>query len=280
MKIDAHHHLWQYEESEYSWITNEKNILRRDFLPKLLKAELARTQIDATIAMQARQSLEETTWLLEQCEDYPWIIGIVGWVPFTHVKVEKHLEKFSKEFNCLGMRHRMVIEKDSRYMLRDDFNRGISLLKQFNLSFDLEIHASQLPTAREFVDRHPEQIFILNHMANPAIREKAFEDWDIEIRKLAERENVFCKLSGLATQCKWHMWTENDLKPYIETALEAFGPQRLIFGSDWPICLLSSQYERWVRAAQKLISTLSPVEKAQIMGETALAAYGLEVEES
>jgi L-fuconolactonase len=231
MRIDAHQHFWRYSQEEYGWINDEMATIRRDFLPGDLLPLLKDAGIDATVAVQAHQSIEETEWLLELAGANPWIAGVVGWVPLVNSRVEESLEKLSADAKLKGIRHVLQGEADE-YMLRENFNAGVTLLRKYALTYDVLVLQHQLPAAIQFVDRHPEQPFVLDHLAKPLIAAHELDPWRKNIREFARRPHVMCKLSGLVTEADFHAWTADDLLPYVETVLEAFGPQRLLFGSD------------------------------------------------
>jgi L-fuconolactonase len=276
MMIDSHHHLWKYSAAEYDWISPQMQALRRDFLPEDLERVMHHFGIEGTVAVQARQTLEETSWLLQLADGHPLIRGIVGWVPLTDgAGVKKHLEKFAANPKLRGVRHVVQDEPDARFLLRRDFNEGVRELRAFELRYDILIFERHLPAAIEFVDRHPNQIFILDHIAKPRIKEKVLSPWDRNMRELAKRRNVYCKLSGMVTEADPARWTAESLQPYIDVALGAFGPARLMYGSDWPVMLLASEYARWFGTVQNAIAKLSKSEQARIMGGTAAEAYGL-----
>ena len=276
MMIDSHHHLWKYSAAEYDWISPQMQALRRDFLPEDLERVMHHFGIERTVAVQARQTLEETSWLLQLADGHPLIRGIVGWVPLTDgAGVKKHLEKFAANPKLRGVRHVVQDEPDARFLLRRDFNEGVRELRALKLRYDILIFERHLPAAIEFVDRHPNQIFILDHIAKPRIKEKVLSPWDRNMRELAKRRNVYCKLSGMVTEADPARWTAESLQPYIDVALGAFGPARLMYGSDWPVMLLASEYARWFGTVQNAIAKLSKSEQARIMGGTAAEAYGL-----
>ena len=276
MMIDSHHHLWKYSAAEYDWISPQMQALRRDFLPEDLERVMHHFGIEGTVAVQARQTLEETSWLLQLADGHPLIRGIVGWVPLTDgAGVKKHLEKFAANPKLRGVRHVVQDEPDARFLLRRDFNEGVRELRALKLRYDILIFERHLPAAIEFVDRHPNQIFILDHIAKPRIKEKVLSPWDRNMRELAKRRNVYCKLSGMVTEADPARWTAESLQPYIDVALGAFGPARLMYGSDWPVMLLASEYARWFGTVQNAIAKLSKSEQARIMGGTAAEAYGL-----
>lgn len=274
--IDAHHHLWKYSAAEYGWITPQMPAIRRDFLPAQLEELMHHFGIEGTVAVQARQTLEETTWLLSLAEKHPLIRGVVGWVPLTEgAGVKRHLERFAGNHGLRGVRHVIHDEADPRYILRDDFNAGVRALREFGLRYDILIFERHLPAAIEFVDRHPNQVFILDHVAKPRIKERVLSPWDRNMRELAKRQNVYCKLSGMATEADLERWTPQDLQPYIDVAIAAFGPRRLMYGSDWPVLLLAGDYARWFGTVSNAISKLSKAEQERIMGGTAAEAYGI-----
>jgi L-fuconolactonase len=274
--IDAHHHLWKYSAAEYGWISPEMKALRRDFLPEDLEKLMHHFGIAGTVAVQARQSLEETGWLLDLASRHEIIRGVVGWVPLTDgAKVRPHLERFAANRKLRGVRHVIQDEADPRYILREDFNAGVKMLPEFGLRYDILIFERHLPAAIQFVDRHPKQVFILDHVAKPRIRERIRSPWDRNMRELAKRPNVYCKLSGMVTEADHQRWTPADLQPYLDVALASFGPKRLMYGSDWPVMLLAGDYVRWYDVVRRAIEKLSAVEQERIMGGTAIEAYGL-----
>jgi L-fuconolactonase len=274
MKIDAHHHFWKYSAAEYGWIDDTMSFLRRDFFPPDLEKEIREAGIDGVVTVQAQQTLAETSWLLRMAAQNSFIKGVVGWVPLTEPSVSKELESFAEEPRLRAVRHVIQSEPDG-FLLRKDFNSGVSILRQMGLAYDLLIHERQLPEAILFVDRHPQQVFVLDHLAKPRIKAQLLEPWRQNLRELARRENVFCKISGLVTEADFLTWTEGQLRPYFETALEAFGPDRLMFGTDWPVCLVACSYRQWCDIVDRLTTALSPAERAQIFGGTAERAYHL-----
>ncbi len=274
-RIDAHHHLWKYDAPQYPWISENMDVLQRDFLVHHLEGVLSESGIDGAVSVQARQTLAETRWLLELAHRHDSIRGVVGWVALTDPKVGHDLEHFATHPKLKSVRHVLHDEPDDLYILREDFNGGIKLLKDFGLRYDLLIFERHLPQTIQFVDRHPNQIFILDHIAKPQIKEGVISPWRENITELARRENVFCKLSGLVTEANWQSWTEADLDPYLQIVLKAFGPDRVIFGSDWPVILLGSSYKRWVDIVQRAISHLSEYEQERIWGKTATEVYRL-----
>ncbi len=275
MKIDAHHHFWKYNEKEYGWMNDRMARIRRDFLPADLKREIDRAGIDGVVSVQARQILEETRFLLAHARRHDFIKGVVGWVPLIAPQVRDAIAEFSGAEKLKGYRHVLHDEEDDRYMLREDFNAGIEAVTEANLIYDILIFEKHLPQTIQFVDRHPNQAFVVDHIAKPRIRDGYLSPWQSLIVELARRENVYCKISGMATEADWQSWTEAELKPYLDTVVEAFGPQRLMFGSDWPVCLLAVEYARWHEIVAEYVATLTADEQARILGGTAVEAYKL-----
>jgi L-fuconolactonase len=275
MRIDSHHHFWRYDATEYDWIGDSMSAIRRDYLPADLEPEIRAAGIDGVISVQVRQTIEETRWLLALANEHEFIRGVVGWVPLADPAIGQHLDALADEAKLKGVRHIVQGEPDENFILGDDFNRGVAALKDYKLAYDVLIYERRLPQAIVFVDRHPQQVFILDHLAKPRVKENELEPWRTNIRRLAERENVYCKLSGLVTEADWQHWTEPQLLPYLETVVDAFGPRRLMFGSDWPVSLLATSYRGWHDLVARLCSRLSANEQARTFGETAAEAYRL-----
>lgn len=274
MRVDAHQHFWRYTGEEFGWITDAMSAIRRDFLPGDLVPLLDQADVDATVAVQARQSMEETQWLLDLAEEQEWIGGVVGWVQLTDPRVELTLEQLSENAKLKGVRHVLQGEPDE-YMARADFNAGVALLRRFSLAYDVLVLEHQLPAAIKFVDRHPRQAFVLDHVAKPRIGARELEPWATHIREMARRPHVVCKLSGMVTEADFEAWTVEDLKPYVGTVLEAFGPGRLLFGSDWPVCTVAASYSRWLAVIEECVSGLSEHEQKMILGRNAIDIYRL-----
>jgi len=274
-RIDSHHHLWKYSPADYPWISEEMKPIRKDFLVPELTHAIEAANINGVVTVQARQSLVETDWLLELAYRNDFMRGIVGWVPLTDPAVGSHLEKYWHYPKLKAVRHVLQDEPDDFYILREDFNRGVSQLEDVGLRYDILIFERHLPQTIKFVDRHPTQIFILDHIAKPDIKSRVLSPWREHMRELARRENVYCKLSGMVTEADWNTWTENDLRPYIDVVLECFGPRRLMFGSDWPVSLLACGYEKWIEVVERATASLSASEKERLFGGTAKDAYRL-----
>ncbi len=275
MIIDSHHHFWTYDPVTYDWIDDSMATLRRDFLPDDLRATLGEAGVGRAVSVQARQSLEETRWLCELAQASPDLIaGVVGWVDLSAADVGEQIAAVSSP-SLVGLRHVLQGEPDERYMLRDDFQRGLRAVREAGLVYDILIYERHLPQTIELVDAHPEQAFVLDHIAKPRIGANELEPWRQNIRSLAERPNVVCKLSGLVTEAGFQAWTEDQLRPYLETVLETFGPARLMFGSDWPVCLVATEYSRWLEIVRRAIGDLSHSEQAAVLGQNAARVYRL-----
>jgi L-fucono-1,5-lactonase len=277
-RIDAHHHFWGYTPAEYGWINDQMRLLRRDFLPVDLKPLLDRAGVRGAIAVQARQTLEETRWLLSLAEETAgatWMKGVVGWAPIAVPEFPEVLADLKQNEKLKGLRHLIQDEPDNQFILNDAFNRGIRALQGTGLVYDIVIHARHLPHTLRFVSRHPDQSFVLDHCAKPPILSGEMEPWTTYIRELATRPNVCCKLSGLPTEAEWQQWTSASLEPYWRVVLEAFGPSRLLFGSDWPVSLLATSYQRWIDTVMEWIAPLSASEQDAIWSGTASRIYSL-----
>lgn len=274
-RIDAHHHLWHYTPDQFEWIDDRMKLLRRDFLPTDLKKELLLAGITDSVAVQARQSLEETDWLLSLADQFAFLRGVVGWAPIAAENFPLELERLSSNTKLKGLRHVIQDEPDQDYILDEAFNRGIAAMQGSGLAYDILIFERHLPAAIQFVDRHPQQVFILDHAAKPRIRDQVFEPWRQNMTELARRENVYCKLSGMVTEADWSTWSADCLRPFVDVVLDAFGPQRLMMGSDWPVCLLATSFRGWMNTLDDMLNGLSSGERERIFGETAIEAYRL-----
>jgi L-fuconolactonase len=276
--IDAHHHLWHYSAIEYEWIDDSMAALRRDFLPAEFIDELANAGIDGAVTVQARQTLEETRWLLELASKHEKIRGVVGWAPIASPDLATSLDTLAADPKLVGLRH--VVQAEPPGFLEDAaFNRGIRALHGTGLVYDLLIVEHQLDEAIRFVDHHPQQVFVLDHIAKPKIAAGEIEPWRTRIRELSKRSNVCCKVSGMVTEDSWSHWSIKSLQPYLDTVVSAFGPDRLMAGSDWPVCLLASGYAQWWQVLRNYFADFSDAERANIFGATATRIYNLENKE-
>ncbi len=276
MVIDSHQHFWKYNKAEYGWISEELTVLKRDFLPVDLKPLMAKNTIDGCIAVQARQTIEETEWLLEISDANSAVKGVVGWVPLCTSECSASLDRFSESSNLVGVRHVIHDEVDDDFILRRDFNEGIRELGSRKLVYDILIFEKHLPQTIQFVDQHPNLKFVVDHIAKPKICASKFDSaWAENILELSKRTNVACKLSGMVTEVIDSKWDSHLLKPYFDTVLEAFGPDRLMAGSDWPVCLLRAEYTQWHQTIRSMIKSLSEDEQSNILGLNACRIYNI-----
>jgi L-fuconolactonase len=269
MHIDAHQHFWIYDPREYEWIDETMTPLRRDFLPANLRQELEREGFQGSVAVQARQSLRETRSLLDFATQSPFILGVVGWVDLRSPQAGADLKQLAQNPKLVGIRHIVQSEPDDRFLLQSDFLRGISLLGQFDLAYDILIYPKHLTVAAEFVRRFPEQRFVLDHMAKPEIRSGKINQWKKGIAELAAYPNVYCKLSGLVTEADCNRWKPEDMRPYLDAAFEYFEANRLMIGSDWPVCTLAGSYSQVMGLVKEYLSGHSEQEREAVLGGNA-----------
>ena len=272
MVVDAHVHFWEYDRKRDTWMDDMK-ILQQDYLPQTLQPTLKRNDVDGVIAVQASQAELETHFLVELAKTHSFIKGVVGWVNLRDEKINERLEYFSQYPVIKGWRHVLQGEPDN-FMLEPEFLRGIKALQPFGYTYDILIYHHQLRAALELVAQVPEQPFIIDHCAKPNIAEKKINEWGRLMREMATQENVYCKLSGLFTEAKWKQWSAAEFYPYLDIAFDAFGTDRLLFGSDWPVMLASGIYVQWKSLLEKYMENLPLEEKAKVMGENAERFYG------
>lgn len=274
MRIDSHHHLWDFSPEQYEWIPPESS-LAQDYVGSDIAAVSEASGIDKTVVVQARQNLDETQALLDIAENSDVVAAVVGWLPLADPAIGGMLDQWADEKLLRSLRHVIQGEPDG-FMDGEAFNAGVAELKLRNFVYDILILGRQLKESIRFVDRHPEQPFVLDHVAKPTIQADSFDRvWETDIRELAKRENVTCKVSGMATEVRDAEWSVETLRPYFDVVLEAFGPQRLMFGTDWPVCRLKVEHGDWVSMAETLVEPLSDAEKTAFWSETAEKAYGL-----
>ncbi len=276
MKIDTHQHFWSYNDRDYVWMSAAMGKLRRDHLPKDLLPLIEAAGIDATVAVQARQCLEESTWLLELADEYTFIRAVVGWVDLCGEDVVDQLERLAQHPKLRGIRHVIHDEPDDEFMLRKAFLNGLRQLNRFELTYDLLLFPRHLPIACNLVKRFPDQPFVLDHIAKPPVRAGEMAPWTTDLKRLADFPNVFCKISGLVTEGNWNSWRAQDFEPYLEVVLNAFGPQRLMLGSDWPVCTLAADYASVIELEVDYIAKLSVDEQRAILEENAIKFYSLQ----
>lgn len=274
MRIDSHQHFWRYSAEHYPWIQPDWPI-RRDFLPADLEPLITEAGLDGCIAVQARQTLEETRWLLELAGEAPIIKGVVGWVDLRSPMIDQQLESLARHPKLVGVRHVVQDEPDDDFMLGQEFQRGIAALKAFGLTYDILIYPRQLPAAIKLVEKFPDQPFVLDHLAKPLIKNAGIDPWREHIQMLASFPNCCCKVSGLVTEADWTGWQAADFKPYLEVIGAAFGVDRLMYGSDWPVCLLAGSYERVLGLAADFAKHFSTADVAKFFGGNAAKFYCL-----
>ncbi len=276
MKIDSHQHFWDYNPEEYPWMQGEKmNPIRRNFGPGDLWAEQERVGLDGSIAVQARQSLKESRWLLELAQNDSRLKGVVGWVDLRGPSLEAELEELSPNKKFVGVRHVVHDEPDDQFMLRPEFLRGIGKLHGYGMTYDLLLFPKHLPVAVEVVKQFPEQPFVLDHIAKPFIKDGGMSPWYRDIAELASFPNVYCKVSGMVTEAAWRAWNKRDFRPYLDIVFDAFGEDRLMFGSDWPVCLLGGDYAEVVQLVTDYLGDRGAETIEKVMGSNAARFYGV-----
>lgn len=277
MKIDAHQHFWQHSlPFDYSWQDAEPLApIRRDYLPEDLAPLIRDVGVERTVFVQTQHNVEENRWVLGLAEQHDFIAGVVGWVDLASEACEEQLLEFKDHPKFVGIRHITQDEPDDDFIIRPEVRRGLGVLQKHGVPFDLLFYVKHLQHAATLAREFPELPMVVDHLAKPRIKDAALDDWIDNFRAAAQFPNVFCKLSGMVTEADWQHWKPADLKPYVETALECFGPERCMYGSDWPVCELAGSYQQ-VHAA--LVETLGPLGQAEseaIFGGTATAFYGL-----
>lgn len=271
--IDAHQHYWRYDPAEYGWIDDSMRAIRRDFLPADARCVMDRAGVTGSIAVQARQTIAETRWLLDLATAHPHIRGVVGWIDLQE-DVDAQLAQFEGDPALVGIRHIVQGEPDG-FLERPAFLRGMQRLERFGVVYDILVYARQLPAAVTFARRFPGQRFVLDHAGKPEIRGREFREWHRHITELAALPHVSCKLSGLVTEADWGTWTPADVRPYLDAALNAFGPARVMMGSDWPVCLVAASYADAVKLVADALTDYSEDERRQVLGGNALRLYNL-----
>lgn len=274
MTIDSHQHFWRYTPAEYPWIKPEWPI-RRDFLPSDLAPLLRAAGLDGCVAVQAQQTVAEARWLLSLADVHPFIKGVVGWVDLQSDRVEEQLAELARHPRFVGVRHVVQDEPDDNFILRPAFQRGIGRLRQFNLAYDLLVFPKQLPAAIQLVANFPEQRFVLDHIAKPPIAAGGISPWREQLRELAKAPNVWCKVSGMVTEAKWDGWRAEGFRPYLDVVFAAFGAERLMFGTDWPVCTLAGSYEQVHGLAADYTQALTAEARAKFFGGNAAEFYRL-----
>ncbi len=277
MIIDAHHHLWKFNKSDYPWMDESMSVLQKDYMPADLEPQLAVGGVTGTIAVQARQKLEETAWLLDMAGRYPFIKGVVGWVDICSENLTRQLDEYSGHPLLVGVRHVIQDEPDEDFMLRPAFIRGMEKLVHHNLTYDLLILPKHLTKAVDLVSLFPDQRFALDHLAKPHIKEGTLDPWREDMAELAIHPNVWCKISGMVTEAHPEQWQYEDFLPYLDTVLELFGPDRLMLGSDWPVCRMAAEYEQVMDIPMRYFQGMGPVEKEKIFRLNCIECYELSI---
>lgn len=275
MIIDSHQHFWKYNPQKHAWIDDEMSVIRRDFLPSYLESVFTDHGVDGCVAVQADQTLQETDFLLGLAHEHDFIKGVVGWVDLRSDALDRVLEKYAPDSKLKGYRHIVQGEEDPNFLLRPDFLKGISKLENYGAAYDILVFPHQLGATLEFVKKFPNQKFVIDHIAKPYIKDGFYEGWAVLMKEIAKHENVQCKISGMITEADYNSWTPKQIHPYMELVLNAFGPDRILFGSDWPVCLVAGKYKEVLQLTTNFIDTLSTSEKNAIMGENAVAFYDL-----
>ena len=275
VRIDAHQHFWRYDAREYGWIDDSMAGLRRDFLPEDSQREMARAGFDACVAVQARQTIQETRWLLALADANPFIVGVVGWVDLQAPDVRARLEQLAPHPKLVGVRHIVQSEPDDRFLLRAEFGRGLALLEEFGLAYDLLLYRRHLAVATELARRFAGQRFVLDHLAKPDVRSGEIRAWSTDLRKLAACQNVWCKLSGLVTEADWAAWRPDQLRPYVDVAFDCFGAERVMIGSDWPVCTVASDYARTMAVVVEYLADRPAQERDGVLGGNAQRFWNL-----
>ena len=274
-RIDSHQHFWQYNPQKHGWITDDMKVIQRDFLPSDLLPILQKNNIDGCISVQADQTEDETDFLLELSNNHDFIRGIVGWVDLRANNIFERLEHYSQFKKLKGFRHIVQGETDTEFMLRPKFKNGITALALYDFTYDILIYHYQLEQTIQFVMLFPNQKFVLDHLGKPNIKSGEYALWQTNIKKLALHQNVFCKISGMTTEGEWNNWKPSDFNVYLDTIVKAFGTDRLMYGSDFPVCTLAATYEAQLNIITVYFSTFTNLEKKKIMGDNASKFYGI-----
>ena len=275
MTIDSHQHFWKYNSQNHAWIDDDMKVIQRDFLPQDLEPILKQHKIDGCISVQTDQSEVETDFLLDLSKENDFIKGVVGWVDLRADNVDARLEYYAQFEKLKGFRHIIQGENDTEFMLRPKFKRGITKLNSYNLTYDILIYHYQLEQAIQFVKLFPEQKFVIDHIAKPDIKSGEYAQWQTNMKKISLYQNVYCKISGMVTEADWNDWRVLDFKIYVDTVVKAFGTDRLMYGSDFPVCLLAADYDKQLNIVHHYFSDFSNMEKKKIMGGNASKFYNI-----
>ncbi len=275
-RIDAHQHFWKFDPVRDNWINDDMSVIARDFLPDDLLPLLQQNNIDGTVLVQTCHMDVDNRFMLELADQHSLIKGVVGWVNLQSIKVEDKLKYYHERFPKMkGFRHVLQADPDDQLMLRDSFKNGISLLNKYNFTYDILIYPKHLKYAAQLVAEFPDQKFVVDHLAKPHIKAKEIESWKRDIEALSKNLNVYCKVSGMLTEADWYSWKTEDFTPYLDTVFNAFGTNRVMYGSDWPVCKLAGGYNRAMEILQIYTSRFSENEQAQFYGGNAIEFYNL-----
>ncbi|WP_207422506.1 amidohydrolase family protein [Desertivirga brevis] len=273
MKIDSHQHFWKFDPVRDSWINDDMKVIQRDFMPEDLLTTLKENGLDGCITVQSDQSEVENSFQLNNAEQYDFIKGVVGWVDLQAENVQERLEYYTQFPKLKGFRHVLQGEPQRDFMLRAAFKYGIGLLTKYNFTYDILIFPDQLAYSTEFVAAFPDQPFVVDHIAKPYIKDKKIDDWKKDIKALSQFENVYCKISGMVTEADWKNHSAADFKPYIDVIVEAFGTDRIMYGSDWPVCLVAESYTGVLNLVKDYFSQFSKAEQDKFFGNNAVKFY-------
>lgn len=276
MRIDAHQHFWKYDPVKDSWITDEMNVLQNDFLPNQLETLLGESKIDGSVLIQSDQTIEGNNFLINLGRESPFIKGVVGWVDLCSETAEDEISKYLETPVVKGFRHILQSEANRSFMLEPAFLRGVKLLGKYDFTYDILIFKDQLKYVPEFLKHFPNQKFVLDHLAKPDIKNHLIGEWEKGLRKLAAFDNLYCKVSGMFAEADWHHWEPVDFTPYLDIAMEVFGVDRLMYGSDWPVCLVATSYKEQFEVVKRYFSSLTPNEQNGVLGENAIRFYRLQ----
>ncbi len=275
MKIDSHQHFWQYHPVKHSWINDDMKVLQQDYLPSDLKKVYQENAIDGCVAVQADQSEIETDFLIDLANENEFIKGIVGWIDLRAENLEERLQHYSKFDIIKGFRHVVQDEPDPNFIIGDSFKNGIALLHQYNFTYDILIFPHQLRASLKLIEEFPEHKFVIDHIAKPSIKNGDIKEWETLIREIAKHRNVYCKVSGMVTEADWAHWKYDDFVPYLDVVFDAFSTKRIMYGSDWPVCLLGGDYSSIKSIIEEYIKNLSAEQQEEIMGGNAIKFYQL-----
>lgn len=275
MRVDAHQHFWKFHPIRDDWITDEMVVIRKDFLPQDFQSVLQKNNFNGSVVVQSDQSEKENEFQLSNAAENDFIKGVVGWIELQAANVEDRLAHYRSFKKMKGFRHVLQGERDRAFMLKPGFMNGISKLEKFGFTYDILIFADQLKYIPELTAAFPNQRFVIDHIAKPKIKYSKIEEWEKDIREVAKRENVYCKISGMVTEANWKNWAKQDFNPYMDVVVEAFGTKRIMYGSDWPVCLVAATYKKVLEIVQEYFSSYSSGEQQMFFGDNATGFYNL-----